>query len=116
MAVTQQRLHGIDFLKLKNLIDLTVDLEPNNVTGIFGVNGSGKSTIIYSLLCLFKPTENMRQRVDFKFSQYFTHTSHTKYLGSNFKIVHSFRIETNSFNKVERIYTKGDRCLFLNSF
>lgn len=109
MAISQQRLHSLDFTTLKNLTSFTLDLEPNNVTGIFGVNGSGKSSIIYSLLCLFKPSERDPNRKNFKFSQFFTHTSHTKYIGSSFEIIHSYRQNLNVFNNVPRTYSKADR-------
>jgi AAA15 family ATPase/GTPase len=109
MAVTQQRLHKIEFTELKSLINLPINFEPFNVTGIFGINGCGKSTIIHSLLCLFKPTDTLPSRENFKFSQYFTHTSHTKYVGSKFKIKHSFRQDINTSNNIERVYNKADR-------
>ncbi len=109
MAITQQRLHKIEFTELKSLKNLSINFEQHNVTGIFGINGCGKSTIIHSLLCLFKPTETLPTRENFKFSQYFTHTSHTKYVGSTFKILHSFRQDLNLSTNIERIYRKADR-------
>ena len=110
MSVTQQRLNKIVFRSLKNLNSFTLDLESNNVTGIFGVNGSGKSSIIYSILCLYKPTEKNLSRRDFKFSQFFTHTTHSRFIGSSFKIVHSFRQDKQQvYNNVEREYSKSDR-------
>lgn len=109
MAITQQRLHKIYFGQLKNLRDFTLDLEPNNVTGIFGVNGCGKSSIIYSLLSLFKPSDREPDRYNYKFSQFFTHTNHTRFLGSNFEIIHSFRQDRTAFQNILRKYEKADR-------
>jgi len=118
MPITQQRLHKIEFQALKNLASFTLDIEHNNVTGIFGINGCGKTSIIYSLLCLFKPTESDPTRRDFKFSQFFTHTTHSRFVGSSFKITHSFRQDTPTTtnpnattvnNNVERQYLKADR-------
>jgi len=109
MAITQQRLHKIEFQSLKNLTSFTLDIEPKNVTGIFGINGCGKSSIIYALLCLFKPTDRDPTRRDFKFNQFFTHTTHSKFVGSSFKITHSFRQDMTVNTNVERQYLKADR-------
>ncbi|MBP6237501.1 MAG: AAA family ATPase [Saprospiraceae bacterium] len=109
MAISQQRLQKIYFGQLKNLRDFTLDLEPNNVTGIFGVNGCGKSSIIYSLLSLFKPSEREPDRYNYKFSQFFTHTNHTRFLGSNFEITHTFRQDQTAFQNILRKYEKADR-------
>ena len=118
MPITQQRLNKIEFQALKNLASFVLDIEPKNVTGIFGINGCGKSSIIYSLLCLFKPTPRDPNRRNFKFNQFFTHTTHTKFVGSSFKITHSFRQDTPTATNpnattvsanVERQYKKADR-------
>lgn len=94
---------------LKNLKDVTIDFEDKNITGIFGVNGCGKSTIIHSLLCLFKPTDEDTHRANYKFSQYFTHTSLSKWIGSKFKICHSYRDGQTESQNVTRTYSKADR-------
>lgn len=109
MPIRQQRLNKIYFGQLKNLRDFTLDLESNNVTGIFGVNGCGKSSIIYSLLCLFKPSDRDPIRFNYKFSQFFTHTNHTKFLGSNFEITHSFIQDQTASLNILRKYEKADR-------
>ncbi len=109
MAISQQRLHSINYTELKSLRNFILDLEPNNVTGIFGVNGSGKSSLIYSIVSLFKPSLSDPNRFNFKFSQFFTHTSHTKYVGSSFEITHSYRQDLTVFNNVNRKYSKSDR-------
>ena len=62
MPITQQRLHKFDFQALKNLAFFKLDIEPKNVSGIFGINGSRNSSTIYSLLCLFKPTPRVHNR------------------------------------------------------
>jgi ABC-type lipoprotein export system ATPase subunit len=109
MAISQQKLNKITFTQLKSLNSLVLNLEPNSVTGIFGVNGSGKSSIIYALICLYKPSESNPTRKNFKFSQFFTHTTHTKYIGSSFEILHSYRQDLTVYNSVSRAYSKGDR-------
>ena len=110
MSIRQQRLHKIFFSELKSLRDFTLELEPNNVTGIFGVNGSGKSSIIYALLSLFKPSDRDANRFNYKFSQFFTHTNHSKFIGSNFEISHSFRQDQQNLSGIiKRKYEKADR-------
>ncbi|MRX42017.1 AAA family ATPase [Flavobacterium sp. LC2016-23] len=109
MAITQQRLNSINYTELKSLRNFVLSLETNNVTGIFGVNGSGKSSLIYSIVSIYKPSQNDPNRFNFKFSQFFTHTSHTKYLGSSFEITHSYRQDLTVFNNVKRTYSKSDR-------
>lgn len=109
MASTQQRLHSIHFGLLKNLKNLELDLEPCNVTGIFGVNGSGKSTIIHALLCIFKPKSNDSNKMDYRFNQFFIPTTHSRYNGSNFSVTHSFREASKEFNKIQRQYSKDNR-------
>lgn len=109
MAISQQRLNKVEYIELKNLFDFVLDLEPRNVTGIFGVNGSGKSSIIYSILCLYKPSPIAPNRTNFKLSQFFTNTTHTRYQNSSYKITHSFRIQQNIRNNIVREYGKADR-------
>lgn len=109
MPVRQQRLHYIRYVNLKNLKDVKIDFEDRNITGIFGVNGCGKSTIIHSLLCLFKPNDEDRFRDNYKFSQFFTHTSLSKWQGSKFEICHSYRDEQVIYPEILRAYSKADR-------
>ena len=109
MAIKQQRLHSVLYKELKNLRDVEIDFEDKNVTGIFGVNGCGKSTIIHSLLCLYKPTDEDVDRINYKFSHYFTPTSLSKWIGSQFEITYSFRDGEAVSSRVLRTYTKADR-------
>ena len=44
-----QRLQKIQFRKLKNLENLEISFENKHITGIFGTNGSGKSTILNTI-------------------------------------------------------------------
>lgn len=113
MPIRQQRLHFIRYDNLKNLKDVKIDFDDKNITGIFGVNGCGKSTIIHSLLCLFKPTDEDPYRDNYKFSQFFTHTSLSKWIGSQFEISHSYRdvqVESSvESSNIIRSYSKADR-------
>lgn len=69
-----QKLKKIHFSKLKNLENLDISFEEKQITGIFGTNGSGKSTVLHALACLYKPS-NHSTRTDFKFPNFFIPTT-----------------------------------------
>lgn len=50
---TQQRLKSLSITGLRRLKSLNISFEDKDVTGIFGVNGCGKTTLLYALLCLY---------------------------------------------------------------
>ena len=80
-----QRLKKIKFLKLKNLENLEISFENNHITGIFGTNGSGKSTVLHALACLYQPvTDSVRK--NFKFPNFFIPTTLDLWNGSQFTI------------------------------
>lgn len=107
MNISQQRIHALNFNKLKNLKDVEISFEPFPLTAIFGVNGSGKSSILYALLCLYRPEKKADQ--NFKFSQFFIHTPHSKYEGSSFELLHSYRQGKEECSEVKRNYYKDSR-------
>lgn len=76
----QQRLKKIEFNNLKGIKNMTFNMGDRNVTGIFGPNGCGKSTILHTMLCLYKPKSD---RKDFKFSEFFISVDSHKWLGSS---------------------------------
>jgi len=106
MAIRQQRLHSIDFDNLKGLKKITIDVEPHLITGIFGANGSGKSSVIHALLSIYKPSDEDLTRPDYKLSRFFRPTSHTEWHGSKFTIEHSFRQDRQIHSSIKRIYRK----------
>jgi ABC-type cobalamin/Fe3+-siderophores transport system ATPase subunit len=55
MNRSQQRLKSIKIHYLKSINDLTISFEDKNVTAILGPNGNGKSTILHSIACVYKP-------------------------------------------------------------
>lgn len=71
-----------------------------------GVNGSGKSTIIHALACCFKPLLSHTRR-NWKFSEFFTPTTCSQWQGSEFIIVHDFRIGSKEYIDVPTIYKKA---------
>jgi ABC-type lipoprotein export system ATPase subunit len=57
MKIHSQVLHSINIVKLKNLSNVEIDFDGSPLTAIMGVNGCGKSTILYALACVYQPVE-----------------------------------------------------------
>lgn len=88
------KLH-IDYLKgLKNL-DIAFD---KNLTAIMGVNGSGKSTIIHALACVYKTYECK----DYKFSFFFTPNPDSNWKNSKFSISYWDEISQKEYTREYR--------------
>nr|DAL71354.1 MAG TPA: AAA ATPase [Caudoviricetes sp.] len=107
------KLSKVHFTNLKNLRDLTISFEPHNVTGIFGANGSGKSTIIHALSVIFQPIDqnpnDRRKFHDYKFGEFFKSTSIYDWKNSKFEITISDKTNENKFITKDKIYTKTQR-------
>lgn len=84
MAIAQQKLLSVHFHSLKGLKDLEIEFRQGGLTGIFGINGSGKSTIIHAVACIYKGISE-----NFIMSQFFTPTTHGKWQGSSFTVKYS---------------------------
>lgn len=80
-----QVLKKIRFSKLKNLENLEVSFENKQITGIFGTNGSGKSTVLHALACVYQPVVNSTRK-NFKFPHFFIPTTIDLWNGSQFTI------------------------------
>lgn len=65
---SQQRLKSISITGLRRLKNLNISFEDKDVTGIFGVNGCGKTTLLYVLLCLYNQKNPALQ---FNFGNFF---------------------------------------------
>lgn len=76
-------LKEINIKKLKGLNDLELKFE-KNLTALMGVNGSGKSTILHALACVYMPFEKGENYV---FSEFFTPTPDANWRGSSFTVV-----------------------------
>ncbi|WP_308721319.1 AAA family ATPase [Komagataeibacter xylinus] len=106
MSASQQVIHylKIDHLKgIRNLQEIRFD--EKNLTSIVGVNGSGKSTILHALACCYKPEDEKTQR-NWKFSDFFTPTTHSTWKGSEFTMVHSYREGEQEIKHEETTYRK----------
>jgi AAA15 family ATPase/GTPase len=106
MPDTQQILHNLKFSRLKgitNLQEILFDEKP--LTAILGVNGCGKSTILYSLACCYQPIEGSG-RENFRFSHFFTPTTDATWAGSKFSMEHTFRREQIEYSRQTSHYSK----------
>lgn len=106
MSATQQVIHylKIDHLKgIRNLQEIRFD--EKNLTSIVGVNGSGKSTILHALACCYKPEDEKKQK-NWKFSDFFTPTTHSTWQGSEFTMVHSYREGAQEIKDEQTTYKK----------
>jgi len=83
-----QRLDSISFKKLKNLDNIIINFQPNAITGIFGSNGCGKSTVLHALACIYKPVSGS-SRIDYKFSSFFLPTTLGTWKGNEFEAHYS---------------------------
>ena len=103
MAIAQQKLISVHFHSLKGLKDIKINLRENGLTGIFGVNGSGKSTIIHAIASIYKGLGE-----NYIMSQFFTPTTHGKWQGSSFTVEYSHINPPNQKNPqiFYRLYKK----------
>lgn len=54
ITIVNQRLESVTFHHLKHLRELEIDFSGKGVTGIFGVNGCGKSSILHAIACFYR--------------------------------------------------------------
>lgn len=108
MNRSQQRLKSIKIHYLKSINDLTISFEDKNVTAILGPNGNGKSTILHSIACVYKP-QNIGE--NYRFSNFFLPNTDALWNDSHFEVSHSFRNQatissnTRKFKKTQIRWT-----------
>ena len=88
---------------------MTFNLEGKDVTGIFGPNGCGKSTILHTLLCLYKPKSE--QQPNYRFSNFFISVDGQKWIGSKFSYDGSFSEDGIAKTFTRSVNKKGNRWL-----
>ncbi len=84
LVTNNQVLKSLHIKQLRGIKNLDINFEGSPVTGIFGLNGSGKTTILQTIMCLYrdKETENT------KMSRFFKYTSAAnKWIGSEYSAV-----------------------------
>lgn len=96
-----QTLDKITVHHLKHIRELEIDFSGNRVTGIFGMNGCGKSSILHALACFYRPLNNGSERN--YFTRFFKRVGNDAWKDS--KITACFTIAGTSKTVV---YKKGD--------
>lgn len=110
LHTTNQVLRSLDIQRLRSCKKLSIHFESDSVTGIFGVNGSGKSTVLQALTGIFRP-DNPKENT--KLSRFFKYTSSAnRWIGSSFSahvdyVLCAGKKPKPIYNK-EIIYKKSD--------
>lgn len=87
----KQFLKKLHITNLKGLQDVTIDFVDDNghpqwITGIFGMNGCGKTTVLQTILCLYRPKERVDGVEDnTKMSRFFKSVNGNNWLGSSYE-------------------------------
>lgn len=102
---TQQKLKSLFIRSLKNIKNLEIDFMDSELTAIMGVNGCGKSTILHALACCYKPLSEDSGH-NWKFSEFFTPNTDSRWQGSSFDMIHDYRIGNNFSSDAKMTFTK----------
>lgn len=89
-------VHIVHFKQMKALHDAFISFEDTEgrdrrVTGIFGPNGYGKSTILHALACIFRPTADGGE--SHRFSDFFKYDKYQNWDGTAFDVDHSYSVK-----------------------
>jgi len=103
MKITQQVLHSLNIVRLKNIVDLNIDFDGSPITAILGPNGNGKSTILHALACAFEPVLDGE---NYKFSSFFLPNTDALWAGSEMSINYSYREDAEYYEKEDKGYSK----------
>ena len=79
--MVDQRISSLRIQKIKGLLDAEIDFNPKAVTGIFGINGCGKSTILHILDCIYR-AENGYGETNY-FTRFFKKDGKATWAGSS---------------------------------
>jgi ABC-type lipoprotein export system ATPase subunit len=102
---TQQKLLGLEVVRLKNLLDVSFDFSDSSLTAIMGANCSGKTTVLHALACSFKPPTP--ESPSYGFPKFFRPNTDALWKGSNFSINYSQRIGVNQFPDLKIQFSKA---------
>ena len=87
---TAYRTHLLRIDLLKNLVGLEeISFEDKPITGIFGPNCCGKSTILHALACCYQPLAGTDEP-NYQFPQFFVPNSDSLWDGSDLTLTHSY--------------------------
>lgn len=89
MPVIQQSLDKVFFTQLKGLHNVEISFANKPVTATFGVNGSGKSTILHALACLYRPYSSIGEKN--YFTRFFKRENGVSWTGSKLRAYFTIR-------------------------
>lgn len=98
-VLPKYKITNIYIRELKGLQNLDINIS-KNLVAIMGVNGSGKSTILHALACMYAPYQHNE---DYKFSFFFTPNPNSDWSKSKLQLTH---IDENSGRTLNREYKK----------
>jgi ABC-type lipoprotein export system ATPase subunit len=101
---TQQRLLGLDVVRLKSLQDVSLDFSHSALTAIMGSNCTGKTTVLHALACSFNPPDSSSP--DYYFPKFFRPNTDALWQGSDFTIRYKHRLGKHEFSDLKLQYTK----------
>lgn len=86
--------------KLQRLRDIELELPEVGVTAIVGVNGSGKSTVMRALACVFQPQRSIElAQADYKPTRFFMPYEGNDWNGSSYEVWIAGQGESRIFGK-----------------
>lgn len=108
MPKSNHVVHGIRIEQLKSISGLPeIKLDESPLVALTGANGEGKSTVLHALACSFKPAP-AAGRQNYKFPNFFLPTSDSRWQGSSFEILYSFRDGVTEHGPLIQAYGKAE--------
>ena len=80
------KLKSVYFKKLKGLTDVNIEFE-KPLTAIMGANGSGKTTVIHALSCIYQPQNSSENH---RFPEFFVPNTDSLWKGSELYVVNEY--------------------------
>ena len=94
LVMEKIQIKSVFFKKLKGLNNVKIEFT-KPLTAIMGVNGSGKTTVIHALACIYQPDGNGENH---KFPEFFIPNTDASWQGSEFTVVNE--VEGRNKNRI----------------
>lgn len=103
-----RELKSISITKLKGLRNVIVDFgdENHRITGIFGLNGCGKTTILHTIMCIYSQANVGNSHVPSEYiantnmSRYFKHVSGQYWQDSSYTVTYMYESQNEDGNTI----------------